>query len=451
MTSGLKKKIFVDLRDFFVTPVLIILIFFVAYLVRPLFTDAINKRYFFPALAVKIVGAICLGLIYQFYYSGGDTYNFHTHGSRHIWEAFMDSPEKGFGLIFSGGVHGKFYDYSSRIPFFTDPSAFFIIRLATIFDLFTFSTYTATAICFAVVSFVGMWMFFLTFYRKYPQVHWQLALATFFIPSVFFWGSGLLKDTLMMGCLGVLTFEIDRLFLQKKVSIVHLLLLVLSVWCIFSVKKFILQAFIPAALMWVYLGNLNMIRSVVLRVLIAPILIGLSFFSTYYSVVKIGEGDRRYAIENISKTAQVTAYDIRFHTGKDAGSGYTLGELDGSFNSMIKLAPQAINVSLFRPYLWEVNNPLMLLSGMESLVFLILTLILVFKYRLSALKSLRNPDISFSFVFSLIFAFAVGVSSFNFGTLSRYKIPLLPFYAVALVLTFYENKPKKVEAFEATE
>jgi hypothetical protein len=194
-----------------------------------------------------------------------------------------------------------------------------------------------------------------------------------------------------------------------------------------------------------------MIRDVVLRVLIAPILIGLSFFSTYYSAVKIGEGDRRYAIENISKTAQVTAYDIRFHTGKDAGSGYTLGELDGSFNSMIKLAPQAINVSLFRPYLWEVNNPLMLLSGMESLVFLILTLILVFKYRLSALKSLRNPDISFSFVFSLIFAFAVGVSSFNFGTLSRYKIPLLPFYAVALVLTFYENKPKKVEAFEATE
>ncbi len=440
-----------ELRDLFVTPVLLIVVFVFAYLIRPRVTDSINRKYFLPALGVKIVGAICLGFIYQFYYNGGDTYNFHTHGSRHIWEAFTDSPEKGFGLIFSGGVHGKYYEYSSRISFFTDPSSFFIIRLAAIFDLFTFSSYTATAVCFAVLSFVGMWMFFLTFYRKYPQVHWQLALASFFIPSVFFWGSGLLKDTLMMGCLGVLTFEIDRLFLQKKVSIVHLLLLVLSVWCIFSVKKFILQAFIPAALMWVYLGNLNMIRSVVLRVLIAPILIGLSFFSTYYSVVKIGEGDRRYAIENISKTAQVTAYDIRFHTGKDAGSGYTLGELDGSFNSMIKLAPQAINVSLFRPYLWEVNNPLMLLSGMESLVFLILTLILVFKYRLSALKSLRNPDISFSFVFSLIFAFAVGVSSFNFGTLSRYKIPLLPFYAVALVLTFYENKAKKVEAFEATE
>jgi hypothetical protein len=440
-----------EMRDFIVTPIVIFLVFAGAYFVCPRVTDSTIRKYFLPALAIKIIGALAVGFIYQFYYWGGDTYNFHTHGSRHIWEAFMDSPEKGLGLLFSGGEHGLYYEYSSKIPFFTDPASFFIIRLSAVFDLLTFSSYSATAVCFSVVSFVGMWMFFLTFYRKYPQVHWQLALASFFIPSVFFWGSGLLKDTLMMGCLGVITFEIDRIFFQKKVSIVHLLLLVLSVWCIFSVKKFILQAFIPSALLWIYLGNLKQFRSVVLKALLLPMLIAISIFSTYYSFVKIGEGDRRYAVENIAKTAQITAYDIRYWTGRDAGSGYTLGELDGSFNSMIKLAPQAINVSLFRPYLWEVNNPLMLLSSMESLIFFILTLNLVFRYRLSAVKSLGNPDVTFLFVFSLIFAFAVGVSSFNFGTLSRYRIPLLPFYAVALVLTFYENKPKKVEELEATE
>lgn len=440
-----------DLRDFFVTPVLIILIFFVAYLVRPLVTDAINKRYFFPALAVKIAGAICLGLIYQFYYSGGDTYNFHTHGSRHIWEAFMDSPEKGFGLIFSGGVHGKYYEYSSRIPFFTDPSAFFIIRLAAIFDLFTFSSYTGTAICFAVLSFVGMWMFFLTFYRRYPSLHGKIALATFFIPSVFFWGSGLLKDTLMIGCLGIATFEIDRLFFRRKISIPHLTILFVSIWCIFSVKKFLLQAFIPSALLWIYLGNLKLIPSLLVRVMVFPIMVALSIVSIYYTVVKVGEGDRKYAVENIAKTAQITAYDIRYHTGKDAGSGYTLGVLDGTFGSLLSLAPQAINVSLFRPYLWEVTNPFMLLSAIESLVFFVLTIFLFLKYGFSLLRSFSNPDVSFSIVFSLIFAFAVGVSSFNFGTLARYKIPLMPFYAMALILMFYENRSKKTDEFETTE
>ena len=441
-----------ELRDLIVTPAVAMLVYILAYLIRPYVTDAINRRYFFPALSVKIIGAIALGVIYQFYYSGGDTYNFHTHGSRHIWEAFIDSPGKGIDMMLSEGRHdGSFYKYSIQIPFFTDPSAFFVIRLAAFFDLFTYSTYSSTAICFAVLSFVGMWMFFLTFYRKYPHLHLQIAFAAFFIPSVFFWGSGLLKDTLMMACLGVITYEIDQLFFRKKVSVIHVLLLIGALWCIFSVKKFILQAFIPSALLWLYLGNLKMIGSTVVRILIFPLIVVLSVVSIYYSVIKIGEGDRRYAIENIGNTAKITAYDIRFQTGRDAGSGYTLGELDGTISSMLRLTPQAINVALFRPYLWEVTNPLMLLSALESLFFLVLSLILIFRFRFSVLKSFRNPDVSFSFIFSVIFAFAVGVSSFNFGTLARYKIPLMPYYALAIIIIFYENKPKKVEELDKTE
>ena len=441
-----------ELRDLIVTPAVAMLIYILAYLIRPYVTDPINRKYFFPALSVKIIGAIALGVIYQFYYSGGDTYNFHTHGSRHMWEAFIDSPAIGFDMILSEGKHeGSFYKYSSQIPFFTDPAAFFIIRLAGIFDLLTFSTYSATAICFAVLSFIGMWMFFLTFYRKYPHLHLPIAFAAFFIPSVFFWGSGLLKDTLMMACLGVITYEIDQLFFRKKISFIHVILLIGALWCIFSVKKFILQAFIPSALLWIYLGNLKLIPSTVVRILIFPILIVVAVFSAYYSVTKIGEGDRRYAVENIAKTAKITAYDIRFQTGRDAGSGYTLGELDGSFGSMFRLAPQAVHVSLFRPYLWEVSNPLMFLSALESLVFFVLTLGLVFKFRLRTFKSLGNPDIGFAIIFSVILAFAVGVSSFNFGTLVRYKIPLMPFYLLALILIYYENKPKTVDEFDATE
>ena len=116
-----------ELRDLIVTPAVVMLVYILAYLIRPYVTDAVNRKYFFPALSVKIIGAIALGVIYQFYYSGGDTYNFHTHGSRHIWEAFVDSPGKGLYMMLSGGVHeGSFYTYSSQIPFFTDSSAFFI-------------------------------------------------------------------------------------------------------------------------------------------------------------------------------------------------------------------------------------------------------------------------------------------------------------------------------------
>ncbi|MCX8492212.1 MAG: hypothetical protein ORN54_14205 [Cyclobacteriaceae bacterium] len=441
-----------ELRDFIVTPIVIILVFAGAYLIRPRVTDSLTRRYFLPALAVKALGAVALGFIYQFYYSGGDTYNFHTHGSRHIWEAFMDSPEKGFGLIFSSGVHGEYYEYSSRIPFFTDPSTFFIIRLAAIFDLFTFSSYSATAICFAVLSFIGMWMFFLTFYRKYPQAHWQLALATFFIPSVFFWGSGVLKDSVTLACLGIATYQFYKVFFEQKITLTNFLLLIMALYGIFSVKKFILQAYLPAVIVWIFAEKFHHIQSLVLKMMLIPFTTILVIVSAYYTIVKVGEDDARYSISNISKTAKVTAYDIRYWSGRDAGSGYELGELDGTIGSLVRLAPQAINVSLFRPYIWEVRNPLMLLSAFESLALLLFTIYTILIKRGTILKALTNSSVIFCLIFSISFAFAVGVSTFNFGTLARYKIPLLPFFLVALILILdYSKSDKKLSEFESNE
>src|SRR5688572_24662938 len=159
-------------RDLIVTPVLLMLVYAGAYIVRPWVTDQTNRKYFLPALSVRIIGALALGFIYQFYYGGGDTFTYHTHGSRHIWEAFMDDPTKGIKLLFSNGTNEtNVYKYSSRIVFFTDPSSYTIVRIAGLVDLFTFSSYSATAVLFALFSFFGMWMFFLVFYEQYPHLH----------------------------------------------------------------------------------------------------------------------------------------------------------------------------------------------------------------------------------------------------------------------------------------
>ena len=151
-------------------------------------------------------------------------------------------------------------------------------------------------------------------------------------------------------------------------------------------------------------------------------------------MVKAGEDNPKYSVSAFAKTAKITAYDIRYFSGRDAGSGYTLGELDGTFESMFALAPSAINVSLFRPYLWEVNNPLMLLTGLESFFLLLYCVYILFTQNIRIPSTLVNADVFFSLVFSLTFAFAVGVSTFNFGSLARYKIPMLPFFLIALQL-----------------
>ena len=255
-------------------------------------------------------------------------------------------------MLFSDGKHqGNFYQYSSRIYFFSDPASYFVIRFASILDLITFSTYSATAVLFAAISFIGSWMLFLTFYNKYPELHRWIAAGTLFIPSVFFWGSGLLKDTIVLAALGMSTFELDRLLIRKRISISHVVLLLVSLYVIFSIKKFLLQAYLPAVILWIYMGRIQRIRSMALKIIALPFILGLCGVLASYSVIKVGEGDKRYAVGKLSQTARITAMDIRYQTGRDAGSGYTLGEMDGSFISMLRLAPKAINVALFRPYL----------------------------------------------------------------------------------------------------
>src|SRR5690606_25859073 len=193
--------------------------------------------------------------------------------------------------------------------------------------------------------------------------------------------SGLLKDTVTLAALGFLTFSVYKLFIQKKYTVGTLLLLVLSVWMIYSVKKYILLCFLPALLLWIYASQLTRIRSMVAKIMLVPIILTLLLGSGYYAVYLIGSDDPRYSLDRIATTAQITAYDIGFYTGKDAGSGYSLGELDGTFSGMLSKAPQAINVSLFRPYLWEVRNPLMVLSALESFALVGFTIFILFRSR----------------------------------------------------------------------
>ena len=119
---------------------------------------------------------------------------------------------------------------------------------------------------------------------------------------------------------------------------------------------------------------------------------------------------------------------------------------------MLELAPQAIITALFRPYLWEVINPLMLLSSIESLALLLLTIYVMWKARWKLFSYVDHPDVLFCLVFALVFAFAVGVSTFNFGTLSRYKIPMMPFYLLSLGIIYaYSKRDRKLAALDSTE
>lgn len=367
----------------------------------------------------------------------------------------MESPADGLWLLFQNGEYGAgIWKTASRVWYWNDPQSFFVIRLAAILDILTFSSYSATAVLFAVIAFSGGWMFFLTFYKRYPDMHRWIAFSVLFVPTVIFWGSGIFKDSITLAALGVATYTFHRIFIERKFEIGSVLLMALSFWVIFSIKRYILLCFLPAVLLWWVATHMSRISSPMLKIIVAPLTGMFAILLSYYAVQKVGEDDPRYQISRLAETAQITSYDIRFGWGarNGEGSGYTLGELDGSWQSMLELAPQAIITALFRPYLWEVINPLMLLSSIESLALLLLTIYVMWKARWKLFSYVDHPDVLFCLVFALVFAFAVGVSTFNFGTLSRYKIPMMPFYLLSLGIIYaYSKRDRKLAALDSTE
>ncbi|MCK5470652.1 MAG: hypothetical protein KAI99_19145 [Cyclobacteriaceae bacterium] len=436
-----------EIKDLFVTPVLLILIYAIAGFIRPFVTDKQNRRYFLPGLTVKIIGAISVGLIYQFYYGGGDTFTYFNLGSKYIWEAFKDSPILAFKLIFAGKEYATdTFQYASKIYTYGDLSSYFVVRVAGVFDLLTFHTYSATAILFAAFSFTGLWALYHVFYRMFPSQHLEFAIAVLFVPSVFFWGSGILKDTITISALGWATYGAYNLFFVKRHITISLIILLLSLYTIYTIKIYILLCFLPAVILWIFSTRLSNVKNVIAKIFIAPIVLSIAALIGYYAILKVGEENPRYDVENLAETARITAEWIHYVSIREQGSAYTLGDFDYSLTGMISKFPQAVWVSLYRPYLWEAHNIVMLLSALESFALILFTIYVFYKAGIQKTLKLisSKPILTFCFMFSIVFAFAVGVSTYNFGTLVRYKIPLYPFFISGLfILLDYSKRERK--------
>jgi hypothetical protein len=111
---------------------------------------------------------------------------------------------------------------------------------------------------------------------------------------------------------------------------------------------------------------------------------------------------------------------------------------------MLKAFPISIFTAFYRQFVWEAKSIFVLLSSLESLFFIFLTIKFIFVG--SLLKKLNmlltDTTLNISLVFVLILGFFAGYTSGLFGVLVRFKAPILPFLYVILS---YNKKEKENE------
>lgn len=424
--------------NFIVIPFYLLFFYFLAFVLRPFFTNPSTKKYFIPALTVKFFGALMLGLIYQFYYGGGDTIGFYFNGGSVIWDAFLDSPALAIKLMFANGTYeGPTYIYASKILAYHDLPTYFIVRLSGLFSLFTFNSYYGNALFFAVLSFSGCWALYYTFSRLYPSLIKQTAIIVFFIPSIIFWGSGILKDSITFSAVGWFFYGFIHLFIFNRVKFSNIIILIISTIILVHVKIYIALCLIPSMIVIVVLERKNRIRNNLLKSLVAPFAIVTSIVGSFLVLTYLGEINPNYSFSQFSQKSEISAKWLLYVSQQQGGAYYSLGDDDDfSQTGMIKKFVPAILTTLYRPLLWEVRNPVMLMSAIENFCIFLFTILVFYKKGiLSTIKeSFKNPFVLGFLIFTLLFAFAIGVSTYNFGSLVRYKIPMIPFFLMALLI-----------------
>ena len=158
-------------------------------------------------------------------------------------------------------------------------------------------------------------------------------------------------------------------------------------------------------------------------------------------------------VDKLAESVQDTQVNF-INIADYAESSFSLGvEFDGTPGGLLKIAPAGMLATLYRPFLWEAKGISSMLSAIESFAFMLFTLYVLLKAGPFTFVGgiLKDPMIMYCMLFALVFALFIGVTTLNFGTLVRYKIPCMPFYIIALILILERHKTKKLQKAAAKE
>lgn len=392
--------------------------------------------YFTKGLMVRVIGAIALGLVYFFYYDGGDTTNYFQTSSAYSNLFFRDQESFWIGWLGNAKEHYFIFDESTGNPVYwaKDHHSFFVVRLLIPIVVLGFHSYFATSVLVACFTYGGMWKLYQTFLQEFPDLKKEFAIACLFIPSCVFWGSGLMKDSFTISAVGWFTYAFYHFFIKKQRKISYGLYLFISTFIILAIKPYIFFALLPGSILWLSNNMVKKINHGFVRLIATPIILSLGAVTGYIALDNMGDNLGQYKLDNVLDKAVVTQKDMKadYYGGKT----YDIGEFDASIGGVISKAPIAIFSGIFRPGIWDVKNAVMLISSLENSYLLILTLFLLIKLKFLGFFSLirKNPMLLFCMLFSIFFAFSVGLTVANFGSLVRLRLPELPFFVAGIFM-----------------
>ncbi|MBX3260962.1 MAG: hypothetical protein KIS78_14705 [Labilithrix sp.] len=363
-------------------------------------------------------------------YQGGDNLTYMTEGSL-LARAIELDPGR-FGRLWLNVLFQRETGEALTVLGEGDATGTMVALAAGLALLFRYSLF-GVSLSIAFFAFFGKLALYRVFRELLPSsTRARVSIAVLLMPSAVFWSAGIQKEAVVMGGIGPVCLGVHRLLRGRP--FLGVTLFALGAVPVALVKPYTLFALTVAVGAWIGVDRLQARMGGSGAVRIRPLYLVLAAALVYGGVIALGQLYPMYSMDNLGK-------DLARHQGlgvaTGGGSYYTMGDEEAmSFGKQLAFAPLAVATALFRPFPFEANNALAFGASLEALV---LTIFVVQGLARSGLRGavttvMSTPVLFAAIVFSLTFGMGVGLATTNFGSLSRYRMPLIPFYATAVLV-----------------
>lgn len=437
---------FFSINDIYLVPLCLLILFAV---VRGRAERPENKairNIYYRGFAFKVFFVFAYTLVTEFVFKGGDT-GLYYQSIMDLRAALADDFGHMNTIINSKSIDlenplAPYFYYDNYADDFTfnymrSGSNFFIPRLGLFPAIAFLNSYLCISLFFGFFAFAGALRIFKFFYHYYPQHKKEIALAIIYIPSVGFWSAGLLKDPVTFGCIGFILYGVLNIFVKKTNIKGSLFCVLISAYLIFNIKVYILLAFVLALTIWLFAETNKVIKDSTLRRVFSIMTFGISLVIAYFLLNYFTSQDAAQSFKLDTLLEKTEKQRSALESVKVEGnSAFTINS-----TNPVALVFGSLTATFFRPFIWEVNTPIAFFSALESFIFFLLTLNFFLKRGVGIYfkEIFSDPKLLMCFMFSIVFAIAVGASTTNFGALSRYKIPCMPFYFTMLLLVYKKS------------
>ncbi len=383
-----------------------------------------NKKLFSLALIVKVLAGISVGLIYfNYYHGGGDTISY-WHDGKLIAEGVWGEPARALGFFWSASPDPEF------IPglFNEMPRSFFFSKICGVLALVSSGNYWVMATILSFIAFLSAWYLFLSMVEFIPEARWPAAIAFLLFPSIVFWSSGLIKESIGLASLYLISGLLLKAIGNSRIRKWEWACALLALWLGWNLKYYWMGVFLPIT---VAVWAVSLLSKMKPRFARYDLLIGLGFLSVLL-VAATHIHPNFYPHRFLEVVFQ---NNLEFMALSDPVNTVQYHDLRPSWTSVLFNSPQAVVAGFFRPFAWEVHNVLSGLAGLENMAVFILVLA-----ALPGLRNVKNSPFRLLIMGTLTYCFMLAIflalSTPNLGTLARYKIGFMPYL---IFLCLYRN------------